>query len=45
MRKSGAEVWEYRYRSKSEQGNPQRQMTLSVKQYPTEKKARVALQA
>ena len=45
MRKSGAEVWEYRYRSKSEQGNPQRQITLSAKRYPTEKKARVALQA
>ena len=24
MRKSGTEVWEYRFRSKSEQGNPQR---------------------
>ena len=45
MRKSGTEVWEYRFRSKSEQGNPQRQITLSTTQYPTEKKARVALQA
>jgi len=45
MRKSGTEVWEYRFRSKSEQGNPQRQITLSTTQYPTEKKAHVALQA
>jgi integrase len=45
MRKSGEEVWEYRFRSKSEPGNPQRQITLSATQYPTEKKARVALQA
>ena len=44
MRKSGAEVWEYRYRSKSEQGNPMRQITLSTIEHPTEKKARVALQ-
>jgi integrase len=44
MRKSGAQVWEYRYRSKSEPGNPMRQITLSVTQYPTETKARVALQ-
>jgi len=44
MRKSGAEVWEYRFRSRSEPGNPMRQLTLSVTQYPTEKKARVALQ-
>jgi integrase len=44
MRKSGEEVWEYRFRSKSEPGNPQRQITLSVLEYPTETKARVALQ-
>ena len=44
MRKSGAEVWEFRFRSKAEPGNPMRQFTLSVSQYPTEKKARVALQ-
>jgi integrase len=44
MRKSGAHVWEYRYRSKSEMGNPLRQITLSVTQYPTETKVRVALQ-
>jgi integrase len=45
MRKSGEEVWEYRFRSKSEAGSPQRQITLSATQYPTEKKARVALQS
>jgi integrase len=45
MRKSGEEVWEYRFRSKSEPGNPQRQIMLTVTQYPTEKKVRVALQA
>jgi integrase len=44
MRKSGEQVWEYRYRDKSEPGNPMRQITLSVTQYPTETKARVALQ-
>jgi integrase len=44
MRKSGTQVWEYRYRSKSEPGNPMRQITLSITQYPTETKARVALQ-
>jgi len=44
MRKSGLAVWEYRFRSKSEPGNPLRQMTLSATQYPTETKARVALQ-
>ena len=45
MRKSGEDIWEYRYRSKSEQGNPIRQITLSATQYPTETKARLALQA
>jgi len=44
MRKSGAEVWEYRYRSKAETGSPIRQVTLSTTEYPTETKARVALQ-
>jgi len=44
MRKSGEEVWEYRFRSKSETGNPQRQITLSATKYPTETKALVALQ-
>jgi len=45
MRKSGKEVWEYRFRSKNEPGNPMRQITLSTTQYPTENKARLALQA
>ena len=44
MRKSGAEVWEFRYRSKAETGSPMRQITLSAIEYPTETKARVALQ-
>jgi integrase len=44
MRKSGAYMWEYRYRSKSEPDNPMRQITLSGSQYPTEAKARIALQ-
>jgi len=44
MRKSGTEVWEYRFRDKSEPGNPLRQITLSTTEHPTEKKARVALQ-
>ncbi len=44
MRKSGTFVWEYRYRCKSEPRNPMRQITLSGMQYPTETKARVALQ-
>jgi integrase len=44
MRSSGAEVWEYRYRSKAEPGSPMRQITLTVHEYPTETKARVALQ-
>jgi hypothetical protein len=44
MRKSGVEVWEYRYRSKAEPGSPIRQMTLSTTEYPTETKARIALQ-
>jgi integrase len=43
MRKSGAEVWEYRYRAKAEPGNPIRQITLSATQYPTEAKARLHL--
>jgi hypothetical protein len=43
MRKSGAEVWEYRFRSKAEPGNPMRQITLSATEYPTETKARIAL--
>jgi integrase len=43
MRKSGVEVWEYRFRSKSEPGSPMRQITLSTTEYKTETKARVAL--
>ncbi len=44
MRKSGGEVWEYRYRAKDEPGSPMRQITMSTIEHPTEKKARVALQ-
>jgi len=44
MRKSGAEVWEFRFRNHAEPGNPMRQITLSTTQYATETKARVALQ-
>ena len=44
MRKSGVEVWEYRFRSKSEPGSPMRQVTLSTTKYPTVTKVRVALQ-
>jgi integrase len=43
-RKSGVEVWEYRYRAKDEPGSPMRQITLSAVDYKTETKARVALQ-
>src|SRR5689334_2589318 len=35
-RKRGPAVWEYRYRSNGEQGRPQRQITLSTADYPTE---------
>jgi integrase len=44
MRTSGAAVWEYRFRDKSESGNPMRQITLSTTEYPTERTARIALQ-
>ena len=44
MRKSGTEVWEFRFRNHAEPGNPMRQITLSTTQYATETKARVALQ-
>ena len=44
-RKSGADVWEYRYRNHAEPGNPMRQITLSTLEYPTEAKALVRLQA
>jgi integrase len=43
-RKSGAEMWEYRYRNHAEPGSPMRQMTLSVLEYPTASKARIRLQ-
>jgi integrase len=43
-RKSGADVWEYRYRDHAELGNPLRQITLSTLEYPTESKALVRLQ-
>lgn len=44
QRKSGAEMWEYRYRNHAEPGSPMRQITLSVLEYPTECKARIRLQ-
>jgi len=44
-RKSGAEVWEYRFRDHAEPGSPMRQITLSALEYPTETKALVRLQA
>jgi len=44
QRKSGAEMWEYRYRNHAEPGSPMRQITLSVLEYPTETKARIRLQ-
>lgn len=44
QRKSGAEMWEYRYRNHAEGGSPMRQITLSVLEYPTETKARIRLQ-
>ena len=43
-RKSGADVWEYRFRNHSEPGSPMRQITLSTVQYPTEAKVLVRLQ-
>ncbi len=43
-RKSGAEVWEYRFRNHAEPGSPMRQITLSALEYPTETKALVRLQ-
>ncbi len=43
-RKSGADVWEYRFRNHSEPGSPMRQITLSTFQYPTEAKVLVRLQ-
>ncbi len=43
-RKSGADVWEYRFRDHREPGSPMRQVTLSTLEYPTESKALVRLQ-
>jgi hypothetical protein len=43
-RKSGADVWEYRFRNHAEPGSPIRQLTLSTLEYPTEAKALVRLQ-
>jgi integrase len=43
-RKSGADVWEYRFRNHAEPGSPIRQITLSTLEYPTETKALVRLQ-
>ena len=43
-RKSGVDVWEYRFRNHAEHGSPMRQLTLSVLEYPTETKALIRLQ-
>lgn len=43
-RKSGPDVWEYRFRNHAEEGSPIRQITLSTFEYPTEAKALVRLQ-
>jgi hypothetical protein len=43
-RKSGPDVWEYRYRNRAEAGSPMRQITLSTVEYPTETKALIHLQ-
>lgn len=42
-RKSG-DVWEFRFRNHAEAGSPLRQITLSTLEFPTEAKARVAVQ-
>ena len=42
-RKSGADVWEYRFRDHAESGSPMRQLTLSALEYPTATKARLRL--
>jgi integrase len=44
-RRTGPDVWEFRYRDHSKPGLPMRQMTLSAIEYPTETTARRALQA
>ena len=43
-RKTGPDVWEFRFRDHSKPGLPMRQMTLSTVEYPTETAARRALQ-
>lgn len=43
-RRTGADVWEYRYRNHAEPGSPMRQITLSTLEYPTETKALLRLQ-
>jgi integrase len=43
-RKSGPDVWEYRYRDHTVPGNPMRQITLSTLEFPTETKALIHLQ-
>ena len=44
VERKGSFVWEYRYRDHSQPGSPQRQITLSGELYPTEAKARAAVQ-
>jgi integrase len=43
-RKTGTDVWEYRYRDHAEPGSPLRQITLSTLEFPTETKALIHLQ-
>jgi integrase len=45
QRKTGPDVWEFRFRDHSKAGLPMRQMTLSTVEYQTETAARRALQA
>jgi len=44
-RKTGPDVWEFRFRDHSKPGLPMRQKTFSTVEYPTESAARRALQA
>jgi integrase len=44
-RKTGPDVWEFRFRDHSKPGLPMRQITLSTVEYQTETSARRALQA
>jgi integrase len=44
-RKTGADVWEYRFRNHAEPGSPMRQMTLSTLEFPTETQVLIALQS